>query len=350
MTFNTDHISFLSIGDMPNFQLDYSSCWVLLDENTKQYCYPLIHNKLPKDHKIIEIRSGEVHKNLNTLTHIWQALIAGGADRKSLLINLGGGVIGDMGGFAAATYMRGIDFIQIPTTLLAQADASVGAKVGIDFMGYKNILGNFAQPYKVLIDTNFLKTLPREQLISGFAEVIKHLLIADAEGWNDIENQSIDALAWNSQVLRAVHIKSEIVLEDPKEQGRRKILNFGHTIGHAIESYFLEKIGKTYLHGECVAVGMICEAWISMNKIGLEAEDFKRIVRYINKHFPIIHIKKQDLEAIAVLTLLDKKNQKQQIRAVLLEQIGKPKIDVGISLSEVQQALNYYIEKSSALK
>jgi len=236
---------------LPQFlsQKDYSKIAIIVDENTKEHCYPIIAN-LVSETILIEIKSGEENKNLATCTYIWQELTDAAFDRHSLVINLGGGVIGDMGGFCAATYKRGIDFIQIPTTLLAQVDASVGGKLGIDFNGYKNHIGAFAQPEVVLIDTVFFKTLPHLELRSGFAEIIKHCLIRDASMWDVIRKRDFDQQDLQSLVAHSVAIKKEIVAEDPTEKGLRKILNFGHTLGHAVETHFLEKEGKRLLHGE----------------------------------------------------------------------------------------------------
>ena len=215
----------------------YSKVAILVDENTKRDCLP----KLPQFENpiIIEIKSGEENKNINTCNFIWEQLTAQHFDRNSLLINLGGGVIGDMGGFAASTYKRGIDFIQIPTTLLAMVDASVGGKLGVDFNGLKNQIGLFNNPESVLIFPEFLETLPENQLKSGFAEVVKHALISDKNLWEELTSTTFDKLNWEAIILTSIQIKNNIILSDPFEKGNRKKLNFGHTFGHAVESYYL---------------------------------------------------------------------------------------------------------------
>ena len=227
----------------------YSKVAILVDENTKRDCL----HKLPKIENaiIIEIKSGEEYKNISTCNFIWEQLTINNFDRNSLLINLGGGVIGDMGGFCAATYKRGLDFIHIPTTLLAMVDASVGGKLGIDFKGFKNQIGLFNNPKAVLISPEFLETLAESELKSGFSEVVKHALISDNSLWVKLKNTPFTDFDWGDIIDTNVQIKNKIVLADPFEKGERKKLNFGHTFGHAIESYYLEK-GTPISHGEAV--------------------------------------------------------------------------------------------------
>ena len=225
----------------------YSKVAILVDENTKRDCLfklPQIENAL-----IIEIKSGEEYKNISTCNFIWEQLTINNFDRNALLINLGGGVIGDIGGFCAATYKRGLKFIHIPTTLLSMVDASVGGKVGIDFKGFKNQIGIFNNPNAVLIYPKFLETLDENELKSGFAEVVKHALILDDSLWLKLKNTPFTDLDWEYIIYTSVQIKNKIVLADPFEKGERKKLNFGHTFGHAIESYYLEK-GTPISHGE----------------------------------------------------------------------------------------------------
>ena len=239
---------------------NYSQVAILVDENTKRDCLsklPQIENAL-----IIEIKSGEEYKNISTCSFIWEQLTINNFDRNALLINLGGGVIGDMGGFCATTYKRGLEFIHIPTTLLAMVDASVGGKLGIDFKGFKNQIGLFNNPKAVLISSEFLETLAESELKSGFAEVVKHALISDNSLWLKLKNTPFTDLDWEDIIDTSVQIKNKIVLADPFEKGERKKLNFGHTFGHAIESYYLEK--RTPIsHGEAVFMGMILETKIS---------------------------------------------------------------------------------------
>ena len=298
--------------------IDYSQIAILVDENTKRDCF----SKLPKLDNliIIEIKSGEENKNINTCNFIWEQLTKYNFDRNSLLINLGGGVIGDMGGFCASTYKRGIDFIQIPTTLLAMVDASIGGKLGINFNVLKNQIGIFSYPKTVLINPLFLETLPDNQLKSGFAEVVKHALISDRNLWNRLRNTSFEEQNWEEIIETSIQIKNKIVLSDPLEKGERKKLNFGHTFGHAIESYYLEK-GTSILHGEAVFMGILLEIEIS-SLSDLEKSEIKK---YILSSFSLPHCpNKSDL--IKYLKN-DKKNSDGKISFSLLNKIGNCTID-----------------------
>lgn len=319
----------------------FSQTFVLVDENTKIYCLPKIISALPSEFTLIEIESGESNKNLATCEKIWGVMTDNNADRKSLLINLGGGVITDMGGFCAATYKRGIDFVNIPTTLLAQVDASIGGKLGIDFKGFKNHIGLFQIPSKVIVDPNFLETLPFEELRSGFAEIIKHNLIADNVQYKKLRDQSIDQLDWLSWIESSLNIKNRIVEADPREKGERKLLNFGHTIGHAIESFYLNS--KNHLrHGEAIAIGMITEAYLSNLKTGLSDNDLDEITRYLNEIYEPGEINMKDIEAIVELALQDKKNDGLRIKCVLLNQIGGAEYDVEINADDIRSAIEYH--------
>ena len=314
---------------------------VLVDENTKKHCYPLVKALLPK-HTLIQIRSGEERKHLETCQQIWQRMTDAKLDRGALLINLGGGVIGDMGGFCAATYKRGIDFLQIPTTLLAQVDASVGGKLGVDFQGFKNHIGVFKDPVSVLVATGFLQTLPLVEIRSGFAEIIKHCLIADAGMWHIIRRRELDEQRWDELVPHSVKIKEIIVAQDPTEQGWRKVLNFGHTIGHAVESYFLPKPKQKLLHGEAIAVGMIAEAYLSHRRQLLSEDALMQIEEFVFSVYGRVKLQPADIEAIAPRALQDKKNAGGKIQCVLLRTIGEPVIDHAISLKEIREALAFY--------
>ena len=304
----------------------YSKVAILVDENTKRDCLaklPQLENSI-----IIEIKSGEEHKNINTCNFIWKQLTVHHFDRNSLLINLGGGVIGDMGGFAASTYKRGIDFIQVPTTLLAMVDASVGGKLGIDFKDFKNQIGLFNNPESVLIFPEFLETLPENQLKSGFAEVVKHALISDKSLWGKLTTTSFESLDWKAIIETSIQIKNTIVLADPLEKGDRKKLNFGHTFGHAIESYYLEK-GTPILHGEAIYMGMILETEIS----NLSNIDKNEIKNYILSNFALPYTpKKYNLHKFVIN---DKKNQDRKISFSLLNKIGNCTIDNLFSTDEL---------------
>ncbi len=318
----------------------YSSIAVLVDENTRAHCYPVISPRLA-EHHVIEISAGETHKNLETCRHIWSEMTAHAMDRKSLLINLGGGVIGDMGGFCAATFKRGIDFINLPTTLLSQVDASVGGKLGIDFEGLKNHIGLFTDPVHIAIHPGFLSTLPAEELRSGFAEVIKHHLIRDKEGWVKLVKSDWKELNWENVIPHSVAIKSEVVKEDPYENGVRKILNLGHTIGHAIESHLLAS-GRPVLHGEAVAAGIICENYIAGEKGLLSAAEKSTIESYILSLYGKINVPEREFPTIVQQAVQDKKNEQKRIRAVLLAGIGDPRWDVEITAAEILDSLTYY--------
>lgn len=296
---------------------EYSSVFVLVDEHTRTHCLPLLTDFF---YKLIEIRSGEDHKNLETCKFIWDELLIEDADRHSLLINLGGGVIGDMGGFCAAVYQRGIDFVNVPTTLLSMVDASVGGKTGIDYNGYKNYLGLFCEPESVFIHPPFLDTLPEQQLRSGYAEMLKHGLIANALHFEELK--SLDKRRLKLWIETSLLIKKRIVEEDMYESGIRKVLNFGHTFGHAVESFFLEK-GTPVLHGEAVAAGMILETLLSHHLLGLSRKDAAEIAHTIDRYFARLPLQSGDFEEIFSWMQKDKKNVRQQILFTLLREPGE---------------------------
>ena len=339
-----DNISFSSNpqNDLLQFlsKKSYSQVAVLADENTAQFCYPLLQSSLPP-HTLIEVPAGEEAKTLATCTLIWQRLTDLQLDRHAVLIVLGGGVLGDMGGFCASTYKRGIDFILVPTTLLAQTDASIGGKLGIDFNSFKNHIGVFQQPALTLLYIGFLKTLPVAELRSGYAEIIKHCLISDRGMWETISKKSLEEQDWDALVKHSVSFKAGITTEDPKEKGIRKILNAGHTIGHALESYLLES-GHRILHGEAIAIGMIAEGYIAQQKKLLTDVEFKAICNYILQIFKKVSLTQEQVNAAAKLTVQDKKNKGNKILCVLLDGIGKAKWDVEINEEEVKRALSFY--------
>jgi len=308
----------------------YSKVFILADTNTAQYCLPQFLQQLATETEIeiIEIEPGEINKNIETCTGVWSALAELGADRKSIMINLGGGMVTDLGAFVASTFMRGIDYINVPTSLLAMVDASVGGKTGIDLDNLKNYIGVFSTPKAVIIDIGFLETLPQEEMRSGLAEMLKHGIIADRSYWNnftDLSGLTTDDLA--TLIHRSVEIKNEIVLADPKELGERMLLNFGHTIGHAVESYFLGNVEKqTLLHGEAVAVGMIIESCIAHERGLLGIEEYREIKEVVSSIFPKVVITPSDVENIISLLVHDKKNAFGRINFVLPESIGSAKI------------------------
>jgi 3-dehydroquinate synthase len=324
-------------------QNDYSQIAILVDEFTNKYCLQIIEDLLPSNFTKILIKSGEHHKNLATCERVWDRMTQANMDRHSLLVNLGGGVIGDLGGFCASTYKRGIDFIQIPTTLLAQVDASVGGKLGIDFHGLKNHIGVFQLPKAVLIDPKFIDTLSIQQKKSGFAEIIKHCLIRDEKEWSAIRQQSFEELDLSKLIAHSVAIKEAVVLEDPKEAGLRKILNFGHTLGHAIETYLLDQGKRKILHGEAIAIGMIAEAFISHQRDLISLQELEEIESYLFENYGRVKLHAEEISKIISLTAQDKKNKGKEIRFSLLTGIGDCGYDIPVSASEMKKAIQYYL-------
>lgn len=325
-------------------ELTPSQVLVLADENTFLACYPKVRSFLP-DHEVDVIKSGEKHKTLKTCTQVWQRMTDLSFDRKAVVVNLGGGVIGDMGGFIASTYKRGIRFVQVPTTLLSQVDASVGGKLGIDFQGFKNHIGVFADPQAVCIYPGFLDTLSDRELHSGFAEVIKHHLIADREAWADLlEIGELRKADLQQLIQHSVEIKAKIVKQDPFEQGARKSLNFGHTFGHAMESEFLDRENR-FLHGEAIAAGMIMEAYVSMKHGLIFPKDYRDIKNFLDRFFPEIPIHSSDDEALLSRMQNDKKNEHGNILCTLLDGIGFYMVNVSLSREEVLDAFQHYREE-----
>ena len=286
--------------------------------------------------------AGENSKNLETVKLVYNKLIAKKFDRNDIILALGGGVTGDLAGFVASTYLRGIDFIQIPTTLLAMADSSIGGKTGVDFMAYKNMIGAFHQPKLVYMNLSSLKTLPKREFNAGISEIIKHGLIKDADFYKWLQDnitniQSLDYETLKQMVYRSCMIKKKVVEEDPKEKGDRALLNFGHTIGHAIEKLMDFQL----LHGECVAVGMICAAYIS-NKRGFISNDELECIYKIIEAFNLpTSIKDLSSEEIYHITRLDKKMESDKIKFIYLESIGRAIIDTSVSKDEMIEAINY---------
>jgi len=317
--------------------IEHSQLFVLVDENSREYCYPVIKEYL-EGHQIIEVTSGEKNKTLDSCNLIWNTLTIATADRKSLLLNLGGGVITDMGGFCAGTYKRGIRFINIPTTLLSQVDASVGAKTGIDFNGFKNHIGLFCEAEAVLVNPIFHRSLPQEQMTSGYAEMLKHGLIADKKHWQDCLDNGSERFS-NELIQHSVKIKEKVVDADPTEKGLRKILNFGHTIGHAIETHLLNTENEL-LHGEAIGLGMIAEAFISNSQGLLSEQDYEIILKELKKVYGSPKIEKASYAEIKRLCRQDKKNKNGQISMSLLTNIGKAVYDIPVEEKLIDQALN----------
>ncbi len=309
----------------------YSSLFIIVDSSTNDVCLPKFLPYLETDLtiEIIEFDAGEANKNIDTCVEIWKVLTELGADRKSLVLNLGGGVVTDLGGFVASTFKRGVDFIHIPTTLLSMVDASVGGKNGVDLGNLKNQIGVINVPKMVLIDTQYLETLPQNEMRSGLAEMLKHGLIYDKAYWEQfLDLKALDFADFDTLIYRSVAIKNEIVIQDPTEKNIRKALNFGHTLGHAIESYFLENENKTtLLHGEAIAVGMILESYISLDKKLISSEEYIQIKSTIKSIYDDVIFNENDIEPIMELLIHDKKNEFGTIQFALIESIGKIKIN-----------------------
>jgi len=321
----------------------YSRSFILTDEHTSVHCLPLVQAVFDgqENFDIIEVSSGEESKTIDFCIGIWKMLIDFEADRKALLINLGGGVITDMGGFAASTFKRGIDFVHVPTTLLSQVDASVGGKTGIDMDNIKNIIGTFTQPKAVFISEEFLKTLPERQILSGVGEMLKHGLIMDAAYWEALKNSDLSKPS-AALIHRSVEIKNEVVIEDPTEKGIRKALNFGHTIGHAVETNSLINDKHPLTHGEAIALGMICEAYLSHKKTGLSSADLDEIVTVISKLYPKYNLAETNFDTLCSIMLKDKKNQNGNINCTLLTNIGQCVLDNICTNDELCECLSFY--------
>ena len=324
----------------------YSNLFIIVDNNTYEYCLsrflPFLETNLTIE--IVEFEAGEPNKNIETCVQIWNVLTELGADRKSLVINVGGGVVTDLGGFVASTFKRGIDFIHIPTTLLSMVDASVGGKTGVDLGNLKNQIGVINVPKMVLIDTQYLETLSENEMRSGLAEMLKHGLIYDAAYWEKfLDLKAIDFADFDELIYRSVEIKNEIVTQDPTEKNIRKALNFGHTLGHAIESYFLENENKTsLLHGEAIAIGMILESYISLEKGLISREEYNQIKTTIKTIYDDVIFEENDIAPILELLIHDKKNEYGNIQFALIDGIGKIKINQSVENEFILKAFEDY--------
>jgi len=327
-------------------ECEHDNIFVLVDEVTKEKCWPLMQRFFSlKDAKLITIGATDTHKDIDTLAHVWHELGQGGGSRHSLLINLGGGMVTDLGGFAASTFKRGINFINIPTTLLSMVDASVGGKTGINFGGLKNEIGVFNDSKFVILDTEFLKTLDSPNFISGYAEMIKHGLISNEKMWTELINfdiQNPDLKKLSRMVADSVKVKEKIVEIDPHEKGLRKALNYGHTFGHAFESFALKR--SPILHGHAVAYGMICELYLSVVKAGFPADKMRQTVSYIKENYGMLPVTCDDYEELIALMYHDKKNLNGIINFTLLGGIGDIKINQTATEEEIKEALDFYRE------
>jgi len=321
--------------------------FILVDEHTQEFCLPLLSTfDCLKRAETITIGAGDVHKNIETLASVWKELGDRGATRHSLMINLGGGMVTDLGGFAASTFKRGIRYINIPTTLLAMVDASVGGKTGINFNGLKNEIGVFSPAACVLIDTQFLKTLDMQNLLSGYAEMLKHGIISTTEHWAELLNfdmNSIDYKALQALVAKSVLIKEDIVEQDPFEKGIRKALNVGHTAGHAFESLALES-GHPVLHGYAVAWGIVCELYLSYCKAGLPKDKLRQTIRFIKEHYGVLNFDCKQYDRLYGFMTHDKKNTAGIINFTLMGEIGDIRINQCATKEEILDMLDFYRE------
>ena len=328
-------------------ECEHDRIFVLTDETTQQLCWPKIKNfKALKNSTPIIIKATDTHKNLDTLSQVWQALSNGGATRHSLMINLGGGMVTDLGGFAASTFKRGIDFINIPTTLLAMVDASVGGKTGINFGGLKNEIGVFSDSRFVIINTQFLDTLDHDNICSGYAEMLKHGLISDEHTWAELVTFDLDTPDLSQlqrMVAESIKVKERIVEADPHEHGIRKALNLGHTMGHAFESFAMRR-GTPILHGYAVAYGLISELYMSARKTAFPTDRMHQTVRFIRENYGTINITCDDYPTLIELMHHDKKNTSGIINFTLLGNVGDIRINQTANEEEIKEALDFFRE------
>ena len=327
-------------------ECEHDKTFILVDEVTKEKCWPLLSKQLSmRKAKLITIGATDTHKNIESLAHVWEELGKDGASRHSLLINLGGGMVTDLGGFVASTFKRGINFINIPTTLLAMVDASVGGKTGINFNGLKNEVGVFNDSKYVILDTDFLKTLDGQNICSGYAEMLKHGLISNEKMWAELIKFNIqqpDLEKLQEMLAKSVKVKENVVKKDPHEQGIRKALNLGHTFGHAFESWSLKH--SPILHGYAVAYGLICELYLSAVKTGFPTDKMHQTVQFIRENYGTINITCDDYPELIELMTHDKKNRNGIINFTLLANIGDIRIDQTATEEEIKEAFDFFRE------
>lgn len=328
-------------------ECEHDKIFILTDQTTHDMCLPKLQNFLClKGAQSIVIKAGDTNKTLDSLADVWTALSQGGATRHSLMINLGGGMVTDLGGFAASTFKRGIDFINIPTTLLAMVDASVGGKTGINFGGLKNEIGVFSDSKFVIINTQFLDTLDHDNICSGYAEMLKHGLISDNKHWAELVGFNLaqpDLAQLQRMVAESIKVKERIVTEDPHEHGIRKALNLGHTVGHALESFAM-KHGRPVLHGYAVAYGMVCELYLSARKTDFPTDKMHQTVRFILDHYGRLPYTCDDYPELLELMRHDKKNTSGIINFTLLGGIGDIRINQTATKEEIEEALDFLRE------
>ena len=335
-----------SLGELLDSTYKNSQKIILVDENSKALCLEYLITSFEElaYAEVIELPSGEENKQLDICIQVWETMTEYHIDRNALLINLGGGVISDMGGLIASLYKRGISFINIPTTLLAMVDASVGGKTGVDLGIFKNQIGLFSFPKRIYVDKGFLNTLEKNQIKNGLAEMLKHGLIQDRKHWDSIKSLLMNSENISDELIeKSISIKNNIVLIDPYEKSIRKNLNFGHTIGHAIESYFLE-INKPILHGYAVAIGIQIESFISLKMNFLNPDVFHEIIGFIKDYFPRIEIPIDAIQSIVNLTKQDKKNSLGEIKMILIKSVGEVVNDISVEEKLIMEGIKYYID------
>lgn len=321
--------------------------FVLTDTTTFRLCWPIV-SSMPcfGTAQMITIGDTDDNKTLDSLTHVWTVLQQGGATRHSLLVNLGGGMVTDLGGFAASTFKRGIAYINVPTTLLSQVDASVGGKTGINFGGLKNEIGVFNNAVSVILSSEFLRSLDHRNLLSGYAEMLKHALLQNEEDWAELLRFDLDVIAYDGLgrlVAKSVAVKESIVEQDPTEKGLRKALNLGHTAGHALESLALEQ-GRTILHGYAVAWGLVCELYLSVVKCNFPKDKFRQTVQFIKEHYGDPYINCKQYECLYEFMQHDKKNEGDDINFTLLGGIGDIRINQQATKEEIFEMLDFMRE------
>lgn len=326
-------------------ECEHDKVFILTDTTTRKLCLQkIVTFPCLSDANVITIEPSDTHKDLHSLAHVWTALGSGGATRHSCLINLGGGMVTDLGGFAASTFKRGINFINIPTTLLAMTDASVGGKTGINFNGLKNEIGVFNDSRFVILDTHFLDSLDTQNIRSGYGEMLKHALISDEKMWAEAVNFKLDTpdlTVLQKMVADSVAVKERIVLADPLEHGIRKALNLGHTVGHAFESWAMQQ-GAPILHGYAVAYGLVAELYLSAVKTGFPTEQLRQTVAFIHENYSTLGITCDDYKALYSLMTHDKKNIAGRINFTLLGGIGDIRINQTATKNEIFEALDFF--------
>lgn len=322
--------------------LDCERLVIICDSNTAIHCLPLFMQQagLCEHPYIVQIPAGESSKNLTSANRIWQEFTEQNISRNAICVNLGGGVVTDLGGFAASLYKRGIRYINIPTTLLAMVDASVGGKTGIDFMGLKNQIGLFSFPLRIFVSTVFLQTLPKRELVAGMAEMFKHGLLEGGKHWAEIcQAKPEEMLGKPGLIADSIRIKNKMVTLDPFDSHGRKALNLGHTIGHGLEAWALSnQVGQPLLHGEAVALGLLAESFLAKEHLGLNQQVLETIQNWVLHRF---HIPDFDMDVVLKNLKHDKKNKGNEINFSLLKSLGNVQIDVPLETDAIKASLHY---------